>query len=386
MRVPHAAVQQRVEDDRVGGEPAIQHLLEDAQGLAHVAIDAMALDNVGVGDSVGLAAILLHARKERRGLLHIAAARLRINQGGVSDEVHLYPLGLHVVVHGHGAVRVAGAGKALDERRVYDRVVAHLRLPLTEEGQCVFDVAGLNERVKHTTQGDVVGRDIAVLHHLPPEVPAALRHLEDAAGLDEQAVRPHGGPDALGLHVGVDGLRQAGPLPAVDAGIEDRVEKHLVLTDVHARAVQDRQCTVGIPRVRGLPGGLHHDGHRVLVHANTPAVHLRQRRPNLGDVSRRDRRADEAVEGGAIGCDAGLLHVGEDAPGLLEVAVGTMALHEGVVGDEVQAEGLLHLLEKLLRPVHLAVHDAGIKGAVIDHDVQALRLRGLKLAEQLQRP
>mmetsp|Transcript_33764 Transcript_33764/g.107226 ORF Transcript_33764/g.107226 Transcript_33764/m.107226 type:complete len:271 (+) Transcript_33764:167-979(+) len=74
--VPHATVEQRVVDDRVSFEPAVQHLLEDAECLAQVAVDAMTLDNVRKGDCVGLAAILLHLLQEYGGLRHVASPGL----------------------------------------------------------------------------------------------------------------------------------------------------------------------------------------------------------------------------------------------------------------------------------------------------------------------
>mmetsp|Transcript_35160 Transcript_35160/g.95321 ORF Transcript_35160/g.95321 Transcript_35160/m.95321 type:complete len:210 (-) Transcript_35160:324-953(-) len=63
-----------------------------------------------------------------------------------------------------------------------------------------------------------------------------------------------------------------------------------------------------------------------------------------------------------------------------------MALHQRVVGDEVQVKALLHLLQEGLRLLQLAVHDTRIQGAVVDHDVETLRLLRLQLAKQLERP
>mmetsp|Transcript_35160 Transcript_35160/g.95320 ORF Transcript_35160/g.95320 Transcript_35160/m.95320 type:complete len:451 (-) Transcript_35160:1161-2513(-) len=252
-RMADAAVKQRVEDHRVCSEPSVQHLLEHPHGLRQVAVDAVALDDVGVGDGVGRATILLHTAQQDGGLLHVSVPSLRIDEGGVGDEVHLHLLSLHVAVGHHGPLGVTGACEALDERRVDDSVVGNLCLPLAEKHQGIFDVAGFDECIEHTTERDVVGGHLAVFHHFQPEVPAARLHLQDAARLDEQAVGTHGGLHGLCVHVRLDGLCQADLLPAVDASVQDSVEEHLVLADVDARAVEHRQRAVGVPRVGALP-------------------------------------------------------------------------------------------------------------------------------------
>ena len=81
------------------------------------------------------------------------------------------------------------ASPRLDERGVDDRVTHHLGLPGFEQGQGLLDVSSLHKGVDHAAERDI-DREVPLLEHLIPEVPALHSMPQHAAGLDRQAICP----------------------------------------------------------------------------------------------------------------------------------------------------------------------------------------------------
>mmetsp|Transcript_20031 Transcript_20031/g.51207 ORF Transcript_20031/g.51207 Transcript_20031/m.51207 type:complete len:643 (-) Transcript_20031:163-2091(-) len=378
--MPHAAIEQRVEDDSIRGQTAAHHLLEGAQRRAQVARLAVAADERRVRDGVRLATIPLHLPQQLHGELHVTSAGLRVDEGGVGHVVHAQVVLLQLAVHIHGSSRVAGAGVALYERRVHHRVGRNPAAPLLAQLRGLLHSARVDQRVEHATEGDVVGLEAPLLDHLPKELVAAAGELQLAGRLDQQAVRVHGGLE-MGAVVGIEDLAQMIRIPAADAGVQHGVEEDVVLADVHPRAVQQGQRLSRLRGRAGLADRLHQYGDGVAVQGDAAAVHLAEQVPDAVQVAARNGRAQQAVERRAVGGDASGVHVIKHPPRAPQLALGAVAFDHGVVGDGAQQALRAHLAEDLLAAHHVAAHDAGVEHAV-ERDGVRLALRRQEAAQQ----
>mmetsp|Transcript_50540 Transcript_50540/g.156408 ORF Transcript_50540/g.156408 Transcript_50540/m.156408 type:complete len:201 (+) Transcript_50540:1456-2058(+) len=170
-----------------------------------------------------------------------------------------------------------------------------------------------------------------------------------------------------------------------DAGFEDCVEQDLVRADIDPGTVHQREHLGHVLRVLHPFHGLHHDGYRVVVDRNTVALHQLDGLPSLPEVAvgGGDRGIHDAVVGDVVRHVPGLLHLREHVPGTAEVPGGAVALHEGVVGDDVQGTCPFHLFDERARAWHVACRDANIQHAIIRGDVQR-HTRVPQLAQNLE--
>mmetsp|Transcript_137427 Transcript_137427/g.438572 ORF Transcript_137427/g.438572 Transcript_137427/m.438572 type:complete len:520 (+) Transcript_137427:1024-2583(+) len=295
------------------------------------------------------------------------------------------------MVHLHGTVSVARRCEALNEGAIHDDVRRHAALPSAEERQSVVHPAGADQGVEHAAEGDGVGQQGAGLHHLGPELPALIDLPDHTVGLDQQPIRLDGRLHRRLLGERGQHLGEALRVPALDASVDHGVEEHLVVEDpCAAGAVQHRQGALGVLGAVRLLRHLHHDGDRIVVDRCALLAHLVQNLPASGvapahcaDAQRGG--AEQAVVGGAVGGHARLLHLGEHAAGAIDVALRTMPLHDGVVGDEVDGAPVLHRTEEREGIVHTAVRDVDVQHTVVQRNVRARHLRLLGLPQQLQR-
>mmetsp|Transcript_70781 Transcript_70781/g.202809 ORF Transcript_70781/g.202809 Transcript_70781/m.202809 type:complete len:699 (+) Transcript_70781:628-2724(+) len=295
------------------------------------------------------------------------------------------------MVHLHGTVSVARRCEALNEGAIHDDVRRHAALPGAEERQSVVQAAGADQGVEHAAEGDGVGQQGAGLHHLGPELPALIDLPDHTVGLDQQPIRLDGRLHRRLLGERGQDLGEALRVPALDASVDHGVEEHLVVEDPGAAgAVQHRQGALGVLGVARLLRHLHHDGDCIVVDRCALLAHLVQNIPTSGvapahgaDAQRGG--AEQAVVGGAVGGHARLLHLGEYAAGAVDVALRTMPLHDGVVGDEVDGAPVLHRTEEREGIVHTAVRDVDVQHAIVQRNVRPRHLRLLGLLQQLQR-
>mmetsp|Transcript_95320 Transcript_95320/g.248505 ORF Transcript_95320/g.248505 Transcript_95320/m.248505 type:complete len:501 (-) Transcript_95320:264-1766(-) len=295
------------------------------------------------------------------------------------------------MVHLHGTVSVPCCCEALNEGAIHDDVRRQAALPGAEERQGVVHAAGADQGVEHATEGDGVGQQGAGLHHLGPKLPALVDLPDHTVGLDEQPIGLDGRLHRRLLGERGQDLGEALRVPALDASVDHGVEEHLVVEDPGAAgAVQHRQSALGVPGAARLLRHLHHDGDCIVVDRCALLAHLVQNLPAGGvapthcaDAQRGS--AQQAVVGGAVGGHARLPHLGEYAAGALDVALRTMSLHDGVVGDEVDGALVLHRTEEREGIVHTAVRDIDVQHAIVQRNVRARHLRLLGLLQQLQR-
>mmetsp|Transcript_39671 Transcript_39671/g.114790 ORF Transcript_39671/g.114790 Transcript_39671/m.114790 type:complete len:526 (+) Transcript_39671:817-2394(+) len=308
-----------------------------------------------------------------------------VDEGGIGDGVHPQTLGAKVPAHVHGAQGVACGREAFDEGRIHHRVHWHPRLPLLEQAHGFLDPPAAAKCIEHATGGDAGGGQAARLHHLGPQGLATLGLLQHAECLNEEPVCVHRGADlARPDEIRCDLLQPFHVLPR-DAGIQGRVQQHLVLRRGHgAGSVEQLEGSGSIAGIARTLGDLHNDGQCVMVHGHTVALHLAQHVKGclatvVGDG------AQNAIVRSAVGRHPGAGHLLQQAPGCGQITRGTIALQQGVVRDAVGQALLRNFSHELAGFIQTARNDASIENTIVHGGVDARRVRGLGLPQGAER-
>mmetsp|Transcript_74264 Transcript_74264/g.103268 ORF Transcript_74264/g.103268 Transcript_74264/m.103268 type:complete len:214 (+) Transcript_74264:747-1388(+) len=209
------------------------------------------------------------------GSLKVSGASLSIDQSGISHQVHAQTVRFQFLVHVHGTFRISLCRKAFNEVGDDDGVGRNHYPPLFEKRHCFFHLARAHNRIQHAAECHV-RRDKASLMlvgHLVPNCPALLGLLQASIGLDEKSIILHrwfhGDPFELTKNV-----RQAPGVLEVNTGIQNGVQKHLVLAHVHLGVVKYGQSTLSFGSLWGLANNLQQDAHRKAVRGYIGILHV----------------------------------------------------------------------------------------------------------------